>query len=155
MFKNKGFTLIELLVAITILAIVASVGFATFSQAQIAGRDTKRKDDLRQVAIAVELFFNSQTPTHFYPTGNWSNLTTALIGPPSYINRVPLDPLDPTRTYTYVSNGSCGAGACGFDLCARLENNNEPTVNNPGVIDGGGPPCNGSSGQRYFHLTNP
>lgn len=53
----RGFTLIELMVAISIVAILATVGFSTYSQSQLRARDAKRKQDLRAIATALELYY--------------------------------------------------------------------------------------------------
>jgi prepilin-type N-terminal cleavage/methylation domain-containing protein len=159
--KNKGFTLIELLVAISVLAIASAVGFTTYSNAQIAGRDAKRKDDMHQLQTALELYYQSQTPSHFYPGTAAVNSSAAswstLLGS-SYINQMPNPPTsDAAYVYTYTpGGGTCGTGSCGYDLCARLENTNDPTYSGVtiGVINGGGA-CGGTAGQRWFHLANP
>src|SRR3990167_4460210 len=54
--SKKGFTLVELLIAISIIAIISAVGITSYSQAQKLGRDFKRKQDLRSIATALELF---------------------------------------------------------------------------------------------------
>jgi prepilin-type N-terminal cleavage/methylation domain-containing protein len=153
----KGFTLIELLVAISVLAIASAVGFTTYANAQIAGRDAKRKDDMRQVQTALELYFQSQTPTHFYPNGGYSGLSAILVS--NYINQVPNPPTtDPAYTYVYTPNPSgCAAGACtGYDLCARLENTNDPTFSGVTIgVVAGNVACGTGASERYFHLANP
>jgi len=55
--SRKGFTLIELMVAISIIAIISAVGITTFSQSQKLARDAKRKQDLRSIGIALELYY--------------------------------------------------------------------------------------------------
>jgi prepilin-type N-terminal cleavage/methylation domain-containing protein len=52
----RGFTLIELLVAVSVLAIVATIGIGSYTQAQKLGRDAKRKQDLRSIAAALEIY---------------------------------------------------------------------------------------------------
>ncbi len=56
---KKGFTLIELMISITILAIISSIGFVTYSNSQITARDGKRKQDLRAIATALELYYQT------------------------------------------------------------------------------------------------
>lgn len=57
--RPKGFTLIELLIAITILVIVSTIGFVSYSNAQVAARDSRRKNDLRYIQTALELYRQS------------------------------------------------------------------------------------------------
>ena len=57
-FSKKGFTLVELLVVMAILGILVTLVGGNFRSAQIRGRDAQRKSDLKQIANALELFFN-------------------------------------------------------------------------------------------------
>src|SRR5690348_7056671 len=54
---RKGFTLIELMIAISIVAILGTVGFTAFNQSQLRARDAKRKQDLRSISQALELYY--------------------------------------------------------------------------------------------------
>lgn len=128
--KKTGFTLIELLVTITIISIISAIGFTTYTNAQIAGRDGRRKQDLRSIATALELYYQENK---YYPcspnNGNWevstsSNFnqlahnsdgpnpgTTACPGPgvtfgTNYINQAPIDPS--RNTAAPMTNGGYG-----------------------------------------------
>lgn len=122
---TRGFTLIELLIAITILVIVSTIGFASYSNAQIAGRDFRRKDDLRHIQTALELYKqkNGRYPcTASATNGGWVSsdssstpwlqesasdtaCTSAAINlDTNYINILPRDPLNtggPTNPANY------------------------------------------------------
>ena len=127
----KGFTLVELMIAISILAIIAMVGLSTFSQSQRLGRDSKRKQDLRAVASALELYLNSQNPKTYPVSSNWeySTATQPWIGElnQDFINVMPRDPTN-TGTTPWTTNGGnvyaycADATTCHSD-CASL---NEP-----------------------------
>ena len=54
--KQSGFTLIELLVVISIIGILSSLVFASAQDMRARARDAKRKQDLAQIAKAVELY---------------------------------------------------------------------------------------------------
>lgn len=56
--KSAAFTLIELLVVIAIIGILSSVVLASLSGARESARDTRRKQDLRQIRTALEMYYN-------------------------------------------------------------------------------------------------
>lgn len=68
----RGFTLIELLVVIAIIGILSSVVLASLNSARTKARDTRRVSDLKQIQVALELYYDANSK---YPT----NLT-ALVG---------------------------------------------------------------------------
>lgn len=51
---TKGFTLIELLIVIAILAVLSTMGFATFRGVVGRGNDARRLEDLKAIADALE-----------------------------------------------------------------------------------------------------
>jgi len=67
MFKRtaRGFTLIELLVVIAIIGILSSVVLASLNDARTKSRDAKRVADVKQLQLALELYFDSNGG---YPT---------------------------------------------------------------------------------------
>lgn len=132
----KGFTLVELLVAIAIVAIIAAVGFVSYSQSQKIARDAKRKQDLREIAKALQLYYgdNKRYPCstlYQFSTANpslWiTDEDTDGTGPcgatgagftSSYIGALPVDPLKGTLNpipgantsntgYAYFGRGDC------------------------------------------------
>lgn len=56
--NRRGFTLIELLVVIAIVALLASVALVALNQARRDSRDTKRIADIKQIASALEIYFD-------------------------------------------------------------------------------------------------
>ena len=99
--KNKGFTLIELLVVIAIIGLLASVVLLALNGARAKARDAKRIADIRQMASAMELYFND---INGYPTMTAGTLiTTSVLGqPPINPNYIGLIPTAPTP-----ADGSC------------------------------------------------
>lgn len=95
--KNKGFTLIELLVVIAIIGLLASVVLLALNSARAKARDAKRIADIRQIASAMELYFND---SNSYPTSAGTDasgaffsdtgLKTAMV--PKYIGLLPQAP---------------------------------------------------------------
>lgn len=101
----RGFTLIELMIAITIVAVMATVGLAILSQVQKAGRDSKRTSDIEEVRKATETM---KIVTGTYPT--------TLEAMASYFERgaAPTDPAG-GAAYVYQNLGER------YVICATIE----------------------------------
>lgn len=151
---KKGFTLIELLVVITIIAIMVGVGTVSWTNAQIKGRDSRRKTDLKAVQQALELYYqaNGKFPSssngqiQCNVTGDSSVIawTTGVFScTPSggsatiYMQKLPGDPtVQASNGYYYTSSG-----ANTYILSANLENTADPDKTNL--------PCAPQSGRNY------
>ncbi len=57
--SHKGFTLIELLVVIAIIGILSSVVLASLNSARMKARDARRVADLKQIQVALELYYDA------------------------------------------------------------------------------------------------
>lgn len=55
---NKGFTLLELLVVISIIGILMAVALASFTNAQIKARDTRRIGDMKAFQTVYEQYYS-------------------------------------------------------------------------------------------------
>ena len=136
-FSGRGFTLIELLVVIAIIGILASIVLASLDTARKKGRDARRVADLKQIQLALELYYDANGST--YPTqgtlGNVSGIAALLTGG-GYISAVPADPNNNATTgyiYQYISTDGAGTTACatanpsclGYVLTAQLEASNQ------------------------------
>jgi prepilin-type N-terminal cleavage/methylation domain-containing protein len=99
--NEKGFTLIELLVVIAIIGLLASVVLLALNSARAKSRDAKRLADIRQMASAMELYFND---VNGYPTmGAPAYITNAGFGQPNIVpNYIGLAPTAPAP-----ADGSC------------------------------------------------
>lgn len=89
--NGAGFTLVELLVVISIMAILAVVGYAVFSSlgAQAKARNNTRRQDIRAIANALEVNRSSVTAD-----------TYALLAANQFSNnKIPTDPGSPTSNY--------------------------------------------------------
>lgn len=130
--KSKGFTLIELLVVIAIIGILATIVLVSLNSARQKARDTKRVSDIRQVALALEMYYDDHASTG-YPvvTGctaaNWTGgMTTALA--PTYVTVIPTDPVNSgSNVYMYAGT------ATDYTLYAYMENTANSVLN--GDID--------------------
>lgn len=124
MNTKKGFTLIELLVVIAIIGILASIVLASLNSARIKSRDARRVADIKQIQLALELYFDSNRS---YPTA-----TDALK--PTYMPTIPTDPAG-SAAYPYTSITSlstltaCAAEPCLFyHLSANIEEDTNPSL---------------------------
>lgn len=104
---QKGFTLVELLVAISIVAVLATIGFTLFQTTQASARDAKRRVDVDALSTALETHFDAVTGIYSALDGTW------------FADKVvPKDPLD---TGDYIYSVSLGAGSNSYKACAKLE----------------------------------
>jgi|SRR3989344_3330686 len=97
---KRGFTLIELLVVIAIIGILSSVVLASLNSARKKGRDARRIADVKQVQLALELYYDANGS---YPAA----ISGTQLTSPGYIAAVPKDPTDnAVYPYDQVSSGS-------------------------------------------------
>jgi prepilin-type N-terminal cleavage/methylation domain-containing protein len=141
--KNKGFTLIELLVVIAIIGILSSVVLASLNIARMKARDSRRIQDLKQIKLALELYYDTNG---YYPQSvcgwdcngyryssnsiSWNILAVDLA---PYISTLPKDPINSNcypwvtgcYSYTYGNVGRTTYKAQ-YDLTAQLEDTKSP-----------------------------
>lgn len=99
MYTNpkRGFTLIELLVVISIIALLTLGILAALDAARAKGRDAERISDLKQIQVALELYYAQNKE---YP----DNLDLLA---PDHINSLPNDPkTDDPYDYRISTAGS-------------------------------------------------
>jgi len=121
MNKSKGFTLIELLVVIAIIGILSSVVLASLNSAREKSRDAKRVSDIKQLQLALELYFDSNSA---YPTA----LAALTTSSPKYIPVVPVDPLGVAYKYAALQ-GTASTACLSYHLGSTLENANHKVLN--------------------------
>lgn len=123
----------ELLVVIAILGVLIVAGLGSFTSSQKKSRDVRRKNDLRQISLAMETYYNdfgaypeSDVSTNqikgcgidgqqLCEWGDPWKKTPASGAPTVYMIALPSDPQS-GRSYYYESDGSY------FKLYASLEN---------------------------------
>lgn len=69
--KNKAFTLIELLVVIAIVAILAAILFPVFAQAKTAAKKTQEMAQMRQLAVAAQLYSTDNDGALYHHHEQW------------------------------------------------------------------------------------
>lgn len=137
--EYSGFTLIELLVVIAIIGLLATLSVVALNSARIKARDSKRKADLRQIKMSLDLYHNEN--------GVYPQAGACAYGSNCYIYStngdswfaalspwIPKQPIDPKNNnsgpwlydrYSY-SYGNVSLDGQGFDLVGQLENTSDP-----------------------------
>jgi prepilin-type N-terminal cleavage/methylation domain-containing protein len=126
---KRGFTLIELLVVIAIIGVLASVVLASLNSARRKSRDARRVADIKQIQLALELYFDSK--------GEYPDATSKLA--PDYIPTVPTDPVAQAVYLfnSYISTTIDASNDCTeasetclyYHLGAGLEESTNPALN--------------------------
>lgn len=129
--KKNGFTLIELMVSMVILAILVVAGFGSYTSSQRRSRDSKKKNDLRQVALALETYYSDKGR---YPSSDaqgrilgcapggitacdWGEIFQADTNGTLYMVALPIE-TDSKLRYLYVTDGT----GTSYQLYATLVN---------------------------------
>jgi general secretion pathway protein G len=161
--KNKGFTLVELLVVMAILGILVTLVAGGFRTAQMRGRDSKRKSDLKEIANALEVFYSDHNK---YPDASGEQIEACPYNPSEgsedctwglkeftdgktvYFKIMPKDPVS-SQNYVYrVQLIADNANNQKYQLFARLENPEDQNclggdcANSPVTHSCGGHTCN-------------
>ncbi|HEY4497940.1 MAG TPA: type II secretion system protein [Candidatus Paceibacterota bacterium] len=131
---RSGFTLIELLVVIAIIGILASVVLASLNSARIKSRDARRVADIKQLQVALELYFDANN-------GEYPDATSDLA--PTYIPSLPADPLTgayPYDNYDDSTRSACAVADVGnctyYHIGAKMEELTSPALDSDRDLDG-------------------
>ncbi|MFH1522241.1 MAG: type II secretion system protein [Patescibacteria group bacterium] len=136
--RNAGFTLIELLVVISIIGLLSSMAVYAINSARLKARDIKRLADLKQIQLALELFYDA---TGYYPEylplGTVCNATTVLnpLVSSGFLSSVPIDPKNvsspiPRLCYYYMGIGAASdyGGVSGWYCSGRPRTDYQYTI---------------------------
>ena len=128
---TRGFTLIELLVVIAIIGILSSVVLASLNSARQKGRDARRISDLKQLQLALELYYDASSSVYPTQTTAVAVSETSLGGlTPDYISTLPDDPSS-GADYYYIS----ATGGTSYCLAANLEGTPPANADSCPVLD--------------------
>lgn len=115
--NQKGFTIIELLVVIVIIGILVALALPQLFAAQARGRDTDRKNDLKNVQQKLETYFNDNDA---YPA--------ALPSEGADGADISADDMKGPRNTTYTYTATDGNQS--YTLSTELENDKDPALVN-------------------------
>ncbi len=139
--KPYGFTLIELLIAVTIIAILISIGTASFLKAQSQARDARRLADLSDIQSALEQYYSENGI--YPPSGSCPNTPPWCfsIDPQPWILDTDIYlsgglSIDPKNDWPYVYLYAAANEGSTYVLLAATENNRvEPSDSLSGYFD--------------------
>jgi general secretion pathway protein G len=101
--NERGFTLIEMMIVVAIIAILVAILVPNFMRARAQAQTAACEANLKEIATALELY---QTDHQAYPDAQaLTNVTNTdpNLGP--YLRQTPIDPVDPSGNYQYVTTG--------------------------------------------------
>lgn len=122
------------MVVIAIIGVLASIVLASLNNARRKSRDARRITDLKQIQLALELYFDGQGSA--YPAANTTCDATTnaynlqALATNGYIPTVPRDPLSSGTTpvcYKYATPSS--GNITTYHLGATLEDSANPAFN--------------------------
>ncbi|MFA5643957.1 MAG: LamG-like jellyroll fold domain-containing protein [Patescibacteria group bacterium] len=98
--KKSGFTLVEILVVVAIIGILATLVVVSLGDTRAKARDSQRISDIKQMQVALRLYFSDQG---YYPSS--STVTSSIyFGDTVYMDRLPQAPTPPDGDCTVSDN---------------------------------------------------
>ncbi len=94
MYENKkAFTLIELLVVIAIIGLLSTLSIIALNSARAKARDAKRISDVKQMQVALEMYYNDMTDYPASITAGGAIASTGTVGSTTFLRVVPVPPM--------------------------------------------------------------
>ncbi len=146
-FPTRAFTLIELIVVIAIIGLLSSMILASVNSAREKARDARRFADMRQIQLALELYYDDHNryPATSSSNGSWEEsyedggAFIEVLVDERYLPTYIVDPInDTSKRYAYYRYGP-GSGGCStsngafYVLGVRdMETSGRPHPDSPG-----------------------
>jgi len=125
--KNKGFTLIELVIVMAIIATLTALATFNFSQARVRARDVQRKNELKAIQNALELYKNDKMPQTYPATAEFTQLdSTNVLVTGGYMGKLPVDPKEKVTDNSWMDYTYALVDNLHYTLQACLENTSDP-----------------------------
>lgn len=118
--NSKGFTIIELLVVIVIIGILVALALPQLFAAQARGRDTERKNDLKNIKTQLETYFNDHG--EYVTTSGDASAVLANVDGLNLTAEDLIGPRDDQYVYTTPDGGNT------YELTAVLENKDDAAI---------------------------
>ena len=99
---KKAFTLIELLVVIAIIGLLSTLSIIALNSARAKARDAKRVSDVKQIQVALEMYYNEMAD---YPTSIADGIS-ATGGTFLRVTPTPPTPIDGSVCSTTVADAT-------------------------------------------------
>ncbi len=157
--KEAGFTLIELLVVIAIIGVLASIVLASLNQARQKSRDARRVTDVKQLQLALELYFDGAGAGQYPAAGTTCSATPGtdygleVLVTNNYIPQVPRDPSSVATCYRYAAPASGTRTA--YHLGATLEQTTHAALNGDKDCTSAAAGCGAAAYTNGFAGTDP
>lgn len=110
--RQKGFSLLELLVAMTILAVLGSIGFVQLRKHSAQARHLKAADTLRTVSSALDQYYLKPNRGYYPELASWQ----AMIEPNSPLVKESLLPTNLSATDPWGNPFEGSATKAGYTL---------------------------------------
>lgn len=120
---KKSFTLLEMLVVIGIIAILVTIGFASYSTVQKKARDAKRQGDLKAAQQVMEQCYSVNN--FAYPTITDDGAGKVSSTCPAPNDAITFSIKDPLNTDTYIYSYTQD-----YSITGDLETSTSFTVSN-------------------------
>jgi prepilin-type N-terminal cleavage/methylation domain-containing protein/prepilin-type processing-associated H-X9-DG protein len=134
----RAFTLIELLVVTAIIIILAALAFPVYRGVLERGKVTKEMSNLRQLAMATQLYMNDNSGVLLSTTGSWmSQLYSVNAATPKYLSswNVFVSPFDrPVSPRTTSANNANSAVSYGINGTAGVVGISADRISKPTVF---------------------
>lgn len=116
---TPGFTFIEVLVVSVIIILLATIAMVSYTSAAKSTRDTRRKQDVDNIRVALESYRQSY--------GEYPESLGQLV--PDYLSQVSVDPLADSgwEGYEYQKVNDFE-----YQITVYLENGDDPQINGGG-----------------------